>query len=91
LKHTDEECINVNRTATPTSLNGRQSSAPVNQKVPARPGGAPWSMRDAAAYWGVSERHVAGLAAANKIRTIKIGARRLVPADEVERVAHEGC
>ena len=80
----------MNRTATPHPLlNGRP--LPAQPKAPARPEGAPWSLRDAAAYWGVSERHVAGLAAANKIRTIRIGCRRLVPADEVARVAREGA
>jgi excisionase family DNA binding protein len=71
-----------------SSLNGRASLA--ESKRPARPDGAPWSLRDAASFLGVSERHAAGLAAAGKIRTIKIGARRLVPDDEVRRVACQG-
>jgi hypothetical protein len=39
----------------------------------------------------VSERHVAGLAAAGKIKTIRIGARRLVPDAEVRRVSEQGA
>jgi hypothetical protein len=38
----------------------------------------------------VSERHVAGLAAAKKIKTIRIGHRVFVPDDEARRVAREG-
>jgi hypothetical protein len=74
---------------TRPSLNGRPQSA--QSKTPARPEGAPWSLRDAAHFWGVSERHVAGLAAAGKIKTIRIGCRRLVPDAEVRRVAEEGA
>jgi hypothetical protein len=77
----------MNRTATHPLLTNGRASAPAG---PARPPGSPWSLRDAAAFWGVSERHVAGLVAEDKVRSIKIGARRLIPDDEVRRVAREG-
>jgi hypothetical protein len=81
----------MTRTEIPPSLNGRPLPASNPAKAQARPDGAPWSMRDAASYWGVSERHVAGLAAAGKVRTIKIGSRRMVPDAEVRRVAEQGA
>ena len=72
------------------SLNGRPLVPAQGDKPAARPAGAPWPMRDAASYWAVSERHVAALVAAGKVRSIKIGGRRLIPDDEVMRVAREG-
>ncbi len=77
----------MNRTTTHPLLNGR-TTAPT---PPARPAGAPWSLRDAAAFLSVSERHLAGLVAEGKVRSIKLGARRLVADDELRRVAREGC
>lgn len=60
-------------------------------KVPHRPPGAPWSLRDAAAFLGISERHLANLIAEGKVRSIKFGDRRLIPANELERLAAEGA
>ena len=68
--------------------NGHGSSAAPD--APARPEGKPWSLRAAAAFWGVSERHVAHLVATSRVRSITIGRRRLLPDDEVKRVAREG-
>jgi hypothetical protein len=70
------------------ALNGRQ--VPASAEAPGRPAGKPWSLRDAAAFWGVSERHVAGLAAAKKIKTIRIGHRVFIADQEAQRVAREG-
>lgn len=56
-----------------------------------RPPGAPWPVTDAARYLAVSERHLFRLMDLGKVRSIRIGRRRLIPADEVQRLAQEGC
>jgi excisionase family DNA binding protein len=53
--------------------------------------GGPWSVPDAAAFLGVSERHVYRLLDAGKVRSVRIGRRRLVPDAEVRRLAAHGC
>jgi excisionase family DNA binding protein len=58
---------------------------------PARPPGSPWPLDDAAAFLSVSARHLLRLADLGKVRTIRIGRRRLVPDAEVHRLAREGC
>jgi excisionase family DNA binding protein len=78
----------MSRTFILPSLNGRHP--PADPKLPARPPGAPWSLRDAAAWLGISERHLAALCADGRVRSIKIGCRRLIPSDELERVGREG-
>lgn len=55
-----------------------------------RPMGAPWTLRQAADYLGVSERHLARLEAAKLVRVIRLGRRVLVPDAEVQRLATEG-
>lgn len=74
----------MNHTSAHPLLNGRPSEAP------ARPDGAPWPMRDAAAFLSISERTLATLVADGRVRSIKVGGRRLVPDDELKRVAREG-
>jgi excisionase family DNA binding protein len=56
-----------------------------------RPEGAPWPIADAAEYLSVSLRHLVRLSDANKVKTIKLGRRRMVPDDEIKRLAAEGC
>lgn len=46
--------------------------------------------QEAARKWGVSESLVIKLDTAGKIKTIRIGARKLVPYDEIDRVLREG-
>jgi hypothetical protein len=77
----------MHRTATPHPILNGRAPAPA---VPARPAGKPWPLRDAAAFLSISERHLATLCADGRVRSIKIGARRLVPDEEVARVAREG-
>jgi len=56
-----------------------------------RPPGSPWAFAEAAPFLGVSKRHLFRLADQNKVRTIRIGRRRLLPDSEVLRLAREGC
>ena len=53
--------------------------------------GGPWSIPDAAEFLGVSERHLYRLLDANKVRSVRIGRRRLIPDAEVQRLAANGC
>jgi excisionase family DNA binding protein len=59
--------------------------------TPSRPPGAPWSVRDAAAFLTVSARHLHRLIDAGKVRSVRLGRRKLVPDSEVQRLAREGC
>lgn len=52
---------------------------------------SPRSFPDAAEFLRVSVRHLQRLADAGRVRTIRLGRRRLLPADEVERLARDGC
>jgi excisionase family DNA binding protein len=56
-----------------------------------RPPGAPWSIANAATFLGVSPRHLHRLLASSKVKSVRIGRRRLIPASEVERLAQQGC
>jgi excisionase family DNA binding protein len=56
----------------------------------ARPPGSPWPLSEAANYLGISLRHLIRMADQNKVKTIYIGRRRLVPDDQVRAVAAEG-
>jgi excisionase family DNA binding protein len=56
-----------------------------------RPAGAPWPLDEAAEFLGVSKRHLTRLADQKKFRVIWLGRRKLIPADEIERLAQEGC
>lgn len=62
--------------------------APVS---PPRPPGSPWSIPEAARFLGVSERHLYRLIDADKVKSVRLGRRRLIPAAEVERLAGRGC
>ncbi|MBA4192362.1 MAG: DNA-binding protein [Planctomycetaceae bacterium] len=57
----------------------------------ARSTGSPWSFDAAAEFLTVSARHLMRLADAGKLKTIRIGHRRLIPDVEVIRIAKEGC
>lgn len=56
-----------------------------------RPPGAPWPLAEAAEFLGISKRHLHRLLDARKVRSIRIGRRRLLTDDEVRRLAREGC
>lgn len=56
-----------------------------------RPPGSPWPIPDAAEFLHVSARHLHRLLDANKVRSLRLGRRRLIPDDEVRRLAREGC
>ena len=67
------------------------SAAQTNPAPPARTPGSPWSIPEAAAFLTVSERHLYRLLDARKVRSVRLGRRRLIPDDEVRRLAREGC
>jgi excisionase family DNA binding protein len=52
--------------------------------------GAPWSVQSAAAYLGISERHLIYLCDAETIRSFRIGRRRLIADAELRRIAEGG-
>jgi excisionase family DNA binding protein len=52
--------------------------------------GSPWPIAEAAAYLSVSARHLHRLIDAEKVRSILLGRRRLIPDAEVRRLAVEG-
>jgi excisionase family DNA binding protein len=56
-----------------------------------RQAGAPWPIGEAATFLSVSERHVHRLLDANKVRSVRLGRRRLIPDAEVQRLARECC
>jgi excisionase family DNA binding protein len=66
-----------------------QADPPVVPTAPRSPG-APWSLQEAAPFLSVSLRYLFRLAATQKVRTIRIGRRRLLPDAEVRRLANEG-
>lgn len=66
-------------------------TVPATLHVDGRPAGAPWPVPDAAAYLGVSARHLWRKIAEGEIRSIRFGRRVLIPADELTRLAAEGC
>ena len=55
-----------------------------------RPHGAPWSLRDAAEFIGVSPRHLARLLNTGAIKSFKIGRRVLLADVELRRIAAHG-
>jgi excisionase family DNA binding protein len=62
---------------------------------PSQPGsdrtpGAPWAIQDAAAFLGVSVRHLIRQIDGRKVKAIRIGRRRLIPDGEVRRIAEAG-
>ena len=64
---------------------------PADPAGAARPPGAPWTITDAAAFLTISERHLSRLLNASLVRSVRLGRRRLIPDDEVRRIAREGC
>jgi excisionase family DNA binding protein len=50
-----------------------------------------WRINDACAALGISRSHLYELAAAGKVRLVKIGHRTVIPDDEVRRIAREGA
>jgi excisionase family DNA binding protein len=50
-----------------------------------------WRINDACAALGISRSHLYDLAAAGKVKFIKIGGRTVVPDAEVQRLASEGA
>ncbi len=50
----------------------------------------PWPLAVAAEHLGVSARTLDRARVANLLRTITLGRRRMVPGDEVRRLAAEG-
>jgi excisionase family DNA binding protein len=58
--------------------------------IVSRQAGAPWSIEAAAEYLGVTTQHLYTLRIAGKIKTIKLGRRRLIPDAELQRLATEG-
>lgn len=58
---------------------------------PTRSPGSPWSIQDAAQFLNVSKRHIHRLLDANKVRSLRLGRRRLIPDAEVQRLARDGC
>lgn len=67
------------------------TSNPPVANPPARAPGSPWSINDAAQFLHVSTRHLHRLLDANKVRSLRLGRRRLLPDAEVQRLAREGC
>jgi Helix-turn-helix domain len=52
--------------------------------------GAPWSIRDAARFIGVSEKTICRLIDSDKVRSFKVARRVMIPDDEIRRVATSG-
>jgi excisionase family DNA binding protein len=67
------------------------SAAQTNPAPPDRTSGSPWSIPEAAAFLTVSQRHLYRLLDARKARSVRLGRRRLIPDDEVRRLARDGC
>ncbi|MBX9625634.1 MAG: excisionase family DNA-binding protein [Gemmataceae bacterium] len=67
------------------------SPRPNDPAAPPRAAGSPWPIPEAAAFLTVSPRHLSRLIDAGKVRSVRLGRRRLVPDDEVRRIAGEGC
>jgi len=59
-----------------------QTAAPAQ----VRPPGAPWSQRDAAAFLGVSLSTVERAVRDGRLASIRIGRRRLVPAEALQKL-----
>lgn len=64
---------------------------PTTDQTAGRPAGAPWPIPDAATFLSVSARHLWRLIDAGEVRSIRFGRRVLIPADEMNRLANQGC
>lgn len=49
------------------------------------------SIAEASVAWGVSKFTVRRLIGGGFVKSVTVSTRRLIPEDEVERVAHEGA
>ena len=58
---------------------------------PDRQPGQPWSLDAAAAFLGISRRHLERLVAADRVKLIPLGHRKFVADAELKRLASEGC
>jgi excisionase family DNA binding protein len=67
------------------------ATTPQTQPQPVRAPGSPWSINDAAQFLHVSTRHLHRLLDADKVCSLRLGRRRLIPDAEVQRLAREGC
>ncbi|HVK16388.1 MAG TPA: excisionase family DNA-binding protein [Fimbriiglobus sp.] len=67
------------------------TTTPQLQPEQTRAPGSPWSINDAAQFLHVSTRHLHRMLDGNKVRSLRLGRRRLIPDEEVRRLAREGC
>lgn len=67
------------------------TTPPTTSVLTPRPAGAPWPIPEAAAFLAVSERHLYRLLDAGKLKSVRLGRRRLIPDAEVQRLARSGC
>jgi excisionase family DNA binding protein len=67
------------------------SAAQTHPTPPARTPGSPWPIPEAATFLTISERHLYRLLDAGKVRSVRLGRRRLIPDAEVQRLARAGC
>ncbi|MCH8117979.1 MAG: helix-turn-helix domain-containing protein [Proteobacteria bacterium] len=72
--------VNLRETACMEALQAQCSEPPLA-----------YSVVESCRLLSISRRHFYGLLAEGKIRTVKLGARRVVPRAEVERLANEGA
>lgn len=66
------------------------SASPPMNPIPRLPG-APWSIPAAAKFLTVSKRHLYRLLDTDKVKSVRLGRRRLIPDAEVQRPAGQGC
>jgi excisionase family DNA binding protein len=66
------------------------STTPPPTAPPPREPGRPWPIAEAAEYLCISERHLARLGKAGKVKLLYFGRRVLVSDAEVKRLATEG-
>jgi excisionase family DNA binding protein len=83
LNHKHNRAAGLTDTRT-SRLNGQPAT------VPPREPGRPWPIAEAAEFLCVSERHLARLGKAGKVRLLRFGRRVLLSDAEVRRLATEG-
>ncbi len=52
--------------------------------------GQPWSLNDAAAFFGICRKSVERMIRDQKVKAIRFGTRVMLPDSEVKRVAEQG-
>ena len=62
----------------------------IRQNAVVRAEGAPWTLAEAAAHLQLSRKPIERLAAAGKIKVIRIGSRVFVPDGEMKRITRDG-